>query len=124
MNIVIKYFNWHYIDRPKQIVSGIRDFVSFDVYFFSIKESIFSLFAPWRGVTWSTKPGFDPAAFVETLFSNAISCVLGFIMRSFLIIGFIVFLLLILIIGLIYFIFWLLLPILIILMILYGFYVF
>lgn len=114
MDSASKYFKWHYIDKPKQIIQNIRNLFNFGLYFFSLKQIIVSFFTPWKGITWQTGRGFDLQVYLETLIGNIISIVIGMIMRTFLIIFCLIFEIIILTLGFIYLLTWLLLPLIII----------
>jgi hypothetical protein len=109
-----KYFKWHYIDKPKQIIQNIKNLFNFGLYFFSLKQIIVSFFTPWKGITWQTGRGFDLQVYLETLIGNIISIVIGMVMRTFLIIFCLIFETIILILGLAYLLIWFLMPLIII----------
>jgi len=48
MNLTLQYLQWQFVERPKEILKAIKNFLSFGAYFFSIKQTIASLFAPWK----------------------------------------------------------------------------
>ena len=52
-------------------------------YFFSVKELLRTLFAPWKNVvTKKTKPGFSMEEFGERIANNGVSRFMGFMIRS------------------------------------------
>ncbi|GMX58709.1 MAG: hypothetical protein MCSN_3630 [Candidatus Microsyncoccus archaeolyticus] len=114
MDSASKYFKWHYIDKPKQIIQNIKNLFNFGLYFFSLKQIIVSFFTPWKGITWQTGRGFDLQVYLETLIGNIISIVIGMVMRTFLIIFCLIFETIILILGLAYLLIWFLMPLIII----------
>jgi len=114
MDLASKYFKWHFIDKPKEIIQNIKNLFNFGLYFFSLKQLLVSFFAPWKGITWETGRGFDLQVYLETFFGNAISVVIGVMVRIVLIAFFLIYELIILTIGIVYLLFWLALPIIIV----------
>jgi len=101
MNILIKYLYWQLILTPKKVLTITRNYLAFGLEFFSIRGTIRSLFSPWRRYMWDYGRGFDPGKWLEVLFSNIITRVIGFVMRLFLIILFVVYEVFVLILGII-----------------------
>lgn len=120
MNLTLQYLQWQFVERPKEILKAIKNFLSFGAYFFSIKQTIASLFAPWKNITWSAGRGFDIQAILESAFSNLISRIIGFILRIFLIVFFIIYEVLVIIFGIIFLALWILLPLIIIIIFISG----
>lgn len=120
-NILIKYLDWHFFDQVGFLVKVWRNFLKFNLNYFSVPLLLKTLFAPWRKYQWSYPKGFNVGGYLETFFSNLISRILGAILRIILIffgIGVEIF---IVVGGLIALLGWLVLPILLILGIYYGF---
>lgn len=101
MNILIKYLYWQLVLTPKKVLTITRNYLAFGLEFFSIRGTIRSLFSPWRRYMWDYGRGFDPGKWLEVLFSNIITRVIGFIMRLFLIVFFIIYEIVVLILGII-----------------------
>ncbi len=120
MNLILQYLQWQFIEKPKEILKAIKNFLSFGVYFFSIKQTFASLFAPWKNITWSTGRGFDIQAILESAFSNLISRIIGFILRVFLIVFFIIYEVLTAAFGIILLTLWILLPLIIVIIFISG----
>ncbi|MDO8524437.1 MAG: ATP-dependent Clp protease ATP-binding subunit [bacterium] len=80
-NIFLKWLFWHFIDVPKAIVLGWKNFLKFNLYYFSIGVLIKSLLSPWRGDVGDYGRGFDAKRYFETFLGNMISRVLGAIIR-------------------------------------------
>ena len=120
-NILFAWISWQFYDVPKFILKTWRNYLAFNLNYFSVLQLLKTLFSPWRQYRWSAGRGFDIPRFFEALFSNLISRVLGAIVRIFIIsIGlsieiFIIFT------GFIIFLGWFILPILLILGIYHGF---
>jgi len=112
VNIVFQFLVWYFWDVPKKILLIWKNFLKFNLEYFSIFLLLKTFFAPWRDYRWDYGRGFDLARYAETLFSNLITRIIGAIVRSFLIaIGLAVEIFIILIGGVI-FISWFLLPML------------
>jgi hypothetical protein len=99
MNIFIKYLYWQLILTPKKVLGITKNYLVFGSEFFSIKETLRSLFSPWRRYLWDYGRGFDIGKYLEVFASNIITRGIGFIMRLFLIAFFIIYEAAILIIG-------------------------
>ncbi|MFZ3054666.1 MAG: hypothetical protein WA091_01640 [Minisyncoccales bacterium] len=99
MNIFIKYLYWQLILTPKKVLTITRNYLVFGSEFFSIKETLRSLFSPWRRYLWDYGRGFDLGKWVEVFLSNIITRAIGFVMRLFLIAFFIIYEAFILVIG-------------------------
>lgn len=121
MNLGLKYLSWHYIQKTKQIITIMGNFLASGVYYFSAKDLIFSLFAPWKKETMQFERGFDLENFINVVIGNLIAIAIGFLMRVFLLIMFVIFEILVLVIGLSALLIWIALPFLIIIGIIYGF---
>jgi len=120
-NIFFQWISWQFFDVPRSILKVWRNFLLFNLNFFSVPLLLKSFFSPWKKYKWLYPRGFDIGKYFEILISNVISRILGAIMRSFLIaIG--------LLIELLYFVFgaliffgWLVLPAFFIIGLYYGF---
>ncbi len=121
-NIIIQWFFWHFLEAPKDILKIWKNFLKFNLYYFSIALLLKTLFFPWRRYQWTVSGrGFDIGKYLEAFFSNLISRILGAIVRSiFIIIGllteFFIFLA-----GMILFLGWLILPVFLIASLIFGF---
>lgn len=121
MNIFIKYLYWQLILTPKKVLSILKNYLIFGLDFFSINETLHSLFSPWRRYMWDYGRGFDIGRYIETFASNIITRVIGFVMRLFLITLFLIYEVIVLIIGTILFFTSIIYPFLFIIAIIYGF---
>jgi len=121
MNIFLKYLYWQLILSPKKVLMITKNYLLFGCEFFSIKETLRSLFAPWKMTTLSYGRGLDIGRYFETFVSNIFTRVIGFVMRTFLIIIFLFFEILVFIVGVISFILVLIYPLIAILGIIYSF---
>lgn len=101
MNIFIKYLYWQLILTPKKVLTIIKNYLVFGLEFFSIKDTLRSLFSPWRRYLWDYGRGFDIGKYLEVFFSNIITRAIGFVMRLFLIALFIIYEITVLALGII-----------------------
>lgn len=121
MNILIKYLYWQLVLTPKKILTITKNYLAFGAEFFSVKETIRSLFSPWKKYTWDYDRGFDLGKYFEVFLSNIITRTIGFSMRLLLIASFIVYEIFILIIGAITTLIFTIYPVLAIYGIIYSF---
>jgi len=111
-SIILAWFSWHFFEAPKSILKIWRNFLQFNLNYFSIGSLLKTLFSPWKKNEWSYGRGFDIGRYFSVFFSNMISRILGAVVRSF-IIAFGLFIeILILFAGAVVFLSWLALPIL------------
>ena len=85
-NIFFQYLKWQFFEQPKKIIQAWENFLSFDLYYFSIPILLKTLFAPWRRYSWSYGRGFNPSRYLQVFISNTFSRILGFTFRLLLII--------------------------------------
>lgn len=86
MIVFLKYLSWHYTEATKTILKAWGNFLNFNLEYFSIFFLFKTLFSPWRRYSWSYGRGFDIGRWIETFISNFISRILGFFVRSILIV--------------------------------------
>jgi len=120
-NILFQYLIWHFFDMPKNILRAWRDYLRFNLNYFSVPLLLKTLFSPWRKYQVSYGKGFDLGRYLEAFFSNLIFRIFGAIIRAFLIIIGILAEMVIVLGGVMAFFAWLALPALLILGIYYGF---
>lgn len=119
-NIFIQWVSWQFFDMPSNILKAWKNFLIFNLNFFSTTLLLKTFFSPWRQYKWSYGRGFDFGKYFEVLLSNLISRIIGAIMRSFLIVIGILAEILYIILGTIVFLGWLILPALLIAGFYYG----
>ena len=119
-NIFLQWFLWQFFEMPKNILVVWKNFLKFNLNYFSLLLLLRTLFSPWRRYKVFKGRGFDLGRYLEALFSNLIFRILGAIMRSFLIIIGLLTEIFIVFIGFIVFISWLVLPALLIAGIIFG----
>ncbi len=113
-NIFLRWLFWHFIEMPKAILLGWKNFLKFNFHYFSIFALIASLFSPWKGDTGDYGRGFDAKRYFDTFLGNMISRVLGAIIRLVIIVFGLAFILLTLLIGFLVLLIWLSLPIIVV----------
>lgn len=87
-NILIQYFQWHFFDVPGGILKAWRNFLRFNLNYWSIPLLFRTIFSHWRRYEWVYGRGFDLGRYVEVFFSNLISRLIGATIRSiFILIG-------------------------------------
>jgi len=120
-NILIQYLSWQFFDVPKKLIKVWKNFLLFNLNYFSILLLIKTLFAPWRRYKMSYGRGFDIGRYFEAFFSNLIFRILGAIIRIFLIIIGLFAEVFIILAGIIVFLGWLLGPVILIYGLIFGF---
>ena len=120
-NIVLQFIKWYYFDQLKAILKAWKNFLRFNLNYFSISLLLKTLFSHWRKYQWSYGRGFDIKRYAEVFFSNLISRVIGAIIRFFLILIGVVAEIIIVLAGIIVFLGWLLLPVLLLAGLWFGF---
>ena len=107
-----QFFVWYFWDMPREILLAWRNYLVFNLEFFSVGLLLKTWFAPWHQYKWNYGRGFDLAVFLEVFFSNIITRILGAFMRTVLIIIGLIAEVFIFLIGLIIVVGWFVLPIL------------
>jgi len=120
-NIFFQWLSWQFFDVPIDILKAWKNFLKFNLNFFSVPLLIRTLLSHWRQYKWYYPRGLKIGKDLEVFASNLISRILGAIMRSFLILVGLFVEIFIFFIGLIIFLGWLILPILLIWGLYYGF---
>jgi hypothetical protein len=114
-NIFIQFIEWHFLEMPQEILRLWRNFLRFNLNYFSLSLLAKTLFSHWRRHHYSYGRGFDFKRYLEVWSFNAISRGLGAIVRSILIVTGLLSEIFIILVGLIIFLIWLILPVLLIL---------
>src|SRR3990167_1057381 len=76
------YVLWHYGEGIKNITALGLNFLRFENHFFSQKLLLKTLFSPYRRMQERYKKGFDVEAFLESAIINFITRLVGFLLRS------------------------------------------
>ena len=114
MSICIQYLAWHFIDMPKGILKGWKNFLVFNLNYFSVPVLLETFFSYWHGYRYSYGKHFMPTRYFEAFVFNAFSRIIGIILRIFLIFLGLLIEIPIFFIGLIVFLGWFILPFLLI----------
>ena len=119
-NIIIQYLQWHFVGQVKAILRAWRNFLSFSLNFFSISLLLRTFCSPWRRYRYAYPKAFDLRKYFDALTFNAISRVIGMIMRTALIIIGVIAAFFIFCAGFLILLFWLFLPVILIILFFYG----
>lgn len=120
-NIFIQYFQWQFLDTPKNILQAWQNCLRFNLNYWSVPLLLKTLFSHWRRYQYSYGKGFSPKRYFEAFTFNMISRVLGAIMRSVLIVLGLLAEIFVFLAGAIVFFIWLILPFLLVGGFFYGF---
>ena len=107
----MKYLLWHYTAGPKRFLEVWKSFLAFFRRYFAVAHHIRTLFSPWkRDISQVERRGLHPILWAQKAAENAVTRLLGAIMRSLVIIAGIFVECGAILLGIIFFIMWLLLP--------------
>jgi len=120
-NIFLQWLSWHFFDVPRSILIAWKNFLRFNLNYFSIPLLLKTLFSPWRRYQFTYGKGFEIGRYFTVFFSNLIFRLLGAVMRGFLIIIGLLVEIFIIFAGFMVFLGWLILPILLIFGLYHGF---
>jgi len=120
-NILWQWICWHFFDVPKELIRAWKNFLLFNLNYFSVPILLKTFFSYWRRYKWSYGRGFDLKRYFEAFTFNLISRILGACVRGILIFIGIIAEVFIFIGGIIVFAGWLLLPAFLIIGLFYGF---
>jgi len=110
-NIIITWIYWYFFEASMEILKAWKNFLLFNLNYFSLPLLLKTLFSHWRRYRWSYGRGFNISRYLEVVISNLFSRSIGAVMRIFLIcIGLVVEVFIILA-GLIIFLGWIFLPV-------------
>lgn len=119
-NIFIQWLEFQFVDVPREILKAWRNFLLFNLKFFSVGLLLKTFFSYWRNNKWSSPRSFDIGGFFSAAAGNLISRILGALMRSLLIVVGILAEIFILAVGAVILAAWIVLPAVLILGILFG----
>ncbi len=120
-SIFFKWLTFQFFGAPREILKAWRNFLIFNLNYFSIPVLLRTLFAYFRKYSWAYPKGFDLAKYLEVALSNFISRILGAAMRIILICLGLAVEIFIIFGGLVLLLLWLALPALIIFLLYHGF---
>ncbi len=119
-NIFWQWLSWYFFDVPRAILKTWKNFLLFNLNYFSVPILFKTFFSYWRRYKWSYGRGFDLRRYLEAFTFNLISRILGAIVRSILIFIGINVEIFIVISGLLVFLGWIVLPVLLIAGLIFG----
>jgi hypothetical protein len=114
------WFQWHFFCVPKKIIKGWKNFLIFNLDFFSIRFLFKTIFSYWHKYRWCYDKSFSFKNRLNVLFSNFISRFLGFLIRILIIIFGLAVEFFIILIGFFILIAWVLIPFLLMIGIIFG----
>ena len=120
-NIISLWIFWYFFEMPQNILKAWKNFLLFNLNYFSIPLLLRTLFSHWRRYSWKRGRGFNVGEYFNVLFSNLMSRFMGAIVRSILILIGLIFEVFIILFGIVIFLGWFILPILLISGALIGF---
>jgi len=120
-NIISVYLQWQFFDAPANILKGWKNYLKFNLNYFSVPTLLRTLFSPWHRYRMDYGKRFDPGRYFEAFVFNSMSRVIGAVLRVFFILTGLLIELFLFFAGLILFLGWLILPFLLIAAFLYGF---
>ena len=111
---------WYYTAALFNFVKISRDLIWFLYHFFSIPILIPTLFSKWKRIGDVRTKKFNIADFFSVLMVNLIMRIVGFFIRSFVVIAGFIFIVLAIIAEIMVFIVWLFLPVIIVALFVFG----
>jgi len=108
--LLIRFLVWHFGAAAKQILVAWKNFLKFNLHYFSLGLLLKTLFSHWRRYKDSYSRGFDFKVYARVFAGNMISRALGAFIRIIMIIIGLCFELVIFLFGFIFLIVWLCLP--------------
>jgi len=76
-NIIFLWIGWYYFEMSNNLLDAWKNFLLFNLNYFSIPLLLKTFFSPWRRYKWTYSRGFDIKQYFETFISNLISRILG-----------------------------------------------
>ncbi len=120
MNIFFEALVWQFFDAPKAILTGWKNFLLFNLNYFSVPLLLRTYFSHWHRYSYSYDKVFEFWKNIEIFVFNMMSRIIGAILRTFFIIIGATVEVAIVIIGLIILLIWLVLPFILISGLLFG----
>ena len=119
-NIFYLWFEWQFFDVPGSILRGWRNYLKFNLNYFSVPVLIKTFFSPWRRYKFSYGKGFNAGRYFEAFTFNMMSRIIGAVLRLFFIFLGLLIEIFIVLTGAVIFFGWLILPFLLAGGIFYG----
>lgn len=112
------YGKWHYTQGFRDLYRNWRSFVLFVLHFFSLRLLFRTWLSPFGRLDEEYKKGFDLEGFLETLIVNTMMRLVGFVLRTFVIVSGLVSLVAVLLLGPVLFVLWIFTPFLVLILLL------
>ena len=119
-SIIINWFEWYLIDAPFFIIKTFKDILAFNFNFFSIGFLFKTMFCYWHNYNWFHERSSGPLNYINILFGNFVSRVLGGFVRFLTIIIGVVFGFSLFLLGGLVLVVWILIPFIMILSFILG----
>jgi len=114
------WLQFHFFDIPSRILDGWKNFLKFNLNYFSLPLLLKTFFAPWRKYKMNYGKRFDLWLYFQAFVFNSFSRIVGAILRLFILfLGFILEII-IFFAGLIIFFFWIFLPLFLAIILFFG----
>jgi hypothetical protein len=84
--ILARYLAWQLYDVPRALLAAWKNFLRFNLDYFSIPVLLRTYFSYWRKYSSSYGRGFNMGRYFETFIFNMMSRIIGAILRTFFII--------------------------------------
>ena len=120
MSIFIEALVWQFIDVPKAILMGWKNFLLFNLNYFSVPLLLRTYFSHWHKYSYSYERVFEFWKNIEVFVFNMMSRIIGAILRTVFIILGVLTEVFIFLMGLIVFLIWLALPFVLIFGFIFG----
>jgi len=119
--LFIQYLTWHFLDVPKEILRAWKNFLYFNLNYFSVLTLLKTFFSYWRGYYYPYGKKWNLMRYLEAfIFNNIMSRGIGMFFRTILIVIGLVLEIPIFLGGIIIFIGWLFLPLLLLSVFFFG----
>lgn len=79
------FFEWYYRDIPQKFYNVWKNYVWFWSYYFSLGATLRTFFSPWKRIHENYSGGFNIERWLSALIWNLFSCLIGMMLRTFLI---------------------------------------
>lgn len=116
--VIFDFFIWWYSDGYRDLLSRLHDTVFRIWHFFSVNLLFKTLFSPWKRII--SYPGKSIQAQFRALIDNLVSRLVGFFVRTIMIIAAVIVVALTVLIGAVLLIGWPLAPVIIIGLVIFG----
>ncbi len=113
-NILIQFTSWYLLEQPRDILKACGNFLRFNFNYWSIPLLLKTLFSYWRRYSYSYGKGFSITRYFEAFTFNAMSRILGMLIRIIVITIGVLSEILLTIVAVLVFLGWFILPVIIV----------